>query len=67
MPTSSHGDRHRSIHFGGQITAHATFNGLTIPSAGRFGWYFGTNRWSQGEFFRYRITELRLAPARVLP
>ena len=45
--------------FGGEITAHRTFGGLTIPSAGRFGWFFGTERWSDGEFFRYRITELR--------
>jgi TusA-related sulfurtransferase len=46
--------------FRGEITAYATFDGLSIPSAGNFGWFFGTDRWSQGEFFRYRITELRL-------
>ncbi len=45
--------------FGGEITASATFDGLSIPSAGRFGWFFGTDRWSQGEFFRYQITELQ--------
>jgi TusA-related sulfurtransferase len=50
--------------FGGEVAAWAPFDGLTIPSAGRFGWFFGTDRWSQGEFFRYRITELRLEPAR---
>jgi hypothetical protein len=36
---------------------------LSIPSAGRFGWFFGTDRWSQGEFFRYQITGLRLGSA----
>jgi hypothetical protein len=46
--------------FGGEVTAYATFGGLSVPSAGRFGWFFGTDRWSQGEFFRYRITELQL-------
>jgi TusA-related sulfurtransferase len=46
--------------FGGKVTAYATFDGLSVPSAGRFGWFFGTDRWSQGEFFRYRITELQL-------
>jgi TusA-related sulfurtransferase len=46
--------------FGGEVTAHATFSGLSVPSAGRFGWFFGTDRWDQGEFFRYQITELRL-------
>jgi TusA-related sulfurtransferase len=46
--------------FGGEINGYATFEGLTIPSSGRFGWFFGTDRWDQGEFFRYQITELRL-------
>ena len=46
--------------FGGEITASTTFEGLTIPSAGRFGWFFGTDRWCDGEFFRYQITELHL-------
>ena len=47
--------------FGAEITGYATFDGLTIPSAGRVGWHFGTDRWDRGEFFRYRITELTLA------
>ena len=42
--------------FGGDFSAHATFNGVTIPSEGRLGWHHGTDRWSEGEFFRYRIT-----------
>lgn len=50
--------------FGGEITAYATFDGLSIPSAGRFGWFFGTDRWPQGEFFRYQITELQIGPVR---
>ena len=45
--------------FGGEVTAYRTFGGLTIPSAGRFGWFFGTDRWSDGEFFRYEITKLQ--------
>ena len=45
--------------FGGEVTAYRTFDGLTIPSAGRFGWFFGTDRWSDGEFFRYQITTLQ--------
>jgi hypothetical protein len=47
--------------FGGEITGHRTFHGLTIPSAGRLGWYYGTDRWSEGEFFRYEILELEPA------
>jgi hypothetical protein len=45
--------------FGGEVTGYATFGGLTIPSAGRLGWGWDTDRWDRGEFFRYRITELQ--------
>ena len=45
--------------FGGEITNHRKFAGLTIPSSGRLGWKFGTDRWHEGEFFRYEITELQ--------
>lgn len=44
--------------FGGDITGHRTFHGITIPSSGRFGWHHGTDRWGEGEFFRYEITAL---------
>jgi hypothetical protein len=46
--------------FGGEVTGYGTFGGVTIPSAGRAGWFFGTDRWPAGEFFRYRITDLEL-------
>jgi hypothetical protein len=46
--------------FGGEITGYRTFDGVTIPSAGRVGWFFGTDRWPGGEFFRYQITDLQL-------
>jgi hypothetical protein len=45
---------------GGDITAHRAFDGITIPSAGTLGWFYGTDRWPDGEFFRYEITALRL-------
>jgi hypothetical protein len=45
--------------FGGEITGWASFGGLTIPSAGRFGWRPGGDRFAEGEFFRYRITALQ--------
>jgi hypothetical protein len=41
---------------GGEITAYRTFGGLTVPSSGTFGWFYGTDRWTTGEFFRYEIT-----------
>lgn len=43
--------------FGGTITAHHTFNGITVPSRGRWGWHYGTDRWEDGEFFRCQITD----------
>jgi hypothetical protein len=46
--------------FGGEVTGHHSFGGVTIPSAGRIGWHFGTDRWPDGEFFRFRITDLHL-------
>jgi hypothetical protein len=50
--------------FGGQVTGYRTFGGLTVPSAGRIGWFYGTDRWPEGEFFRFQLTALEpLAPA----
>ena len=47
--------------FGGQITGYASFGGLTVPGAGRLGWHPDSDRWADGEFFRYRITDLQPA------
>lgn len=46
--------------FGIDVTGYATFGGLTVPAAGRVGWFHGSERWADGEFFRYRITHLDL-------
>jgi hypothetical protein len=46
--------------FGGEITGYRCFAGLTIPSAGRLGWHFGTDGWAAGEFFRYDITAMEV-------
>lgn len=43
--------------FGHELTRYVTIDGVTIPSAGRAGWFYGTDRWSEGEFFRYTITD----------
>ncbi len=51
--------------WGGETTAYRTFAGLRIPSAGRVGWYYGTDRWPAGEFFRYEVTAL--APTGLTP
>jgi hypothetical protein len=44
--------------FGGEMTGYRTFSGLTVPSAGRIGWFYGTDRWREGEFFRFQLTDL---------
>jgi hypothetical protein len=49
--------------FGGEITGYRSFGAVNVPSEGRFGWFYGTDRWPDGEFFRYRITDLRLVTA----
>lgn len=41
--------------FGGDVDAEATFDGVTMASAGRVGWWWGTPRRDDGVFFRYRI------------
>ncbi|HWD47318.1 MAG TPA: DUF6544 family protein [Actinomycetota bacterium] len=46
--------------FGHELTRYSTFDGVTIPSAGRGGWFYGTDRWSEGEFFRYKFTDFHL-------
>jgi hypothetical protein len=46
--------------FGFQATAYSTFGGVTIPSGGRGGWFMGTDRWSEGEFIRYEISDYQL-------
>jgi hypothetical protein len=42
------------------VTGYRTFDGVTVPSEGRTGWHFGTERWDDGVFFRYEITGYEL-------
>ena len=42
--------------FGGIISDEKSFDGITIPSAMRVGWYFGSDRFeTEGEFFRVTV------------
>lgn len=50
----------RQLPFGVEVGAHRTFDGVTIPSAGRAGWHIGTDRWETGEFFRFELTGYEL-------
>lgn len=42
--------------FGVLVEAESRFGGIAIPSAFRAGWWWGTSRQDEGEFFRARIT-----------
>ena len=46
--------------FGGEFHSHSTHDGVTIPTSGSLGWHYGTDRWSDGQFFRFRISTLKL-------
>lgn len=46
--------------FGHEAIRYSTFDGVTVPSAGRAGWFYGTDRWREGEFFRYEFTGYHL-------
>jgi hypothetical protein len=41
---------------GGTVEGEADYGGIKIPTRIRAGWFFGTDRWGQGEFFRAAIT-----------
>lgn len=47
--------------FGGDIGDHRTFNGMTVPSSGTWGWFHGTSRWGDGKFFRCDLTDHNLS------
>ena len=42
--------------FGVRVEAESRFGGITIPSVFRAGWWWGTDRQHEGEFFRAEIT-----------
>jgi hypothetical protein len=42
--------------FGVAVQAERTFAGVTIPSTFTAGWWWGTDRQQEGEFFRAQIT-----------
>jgi hypothetical protein len=49
------------VPFGVGATASRTFPcGITIPADGTGGWFHETDRWDEGEFMRYSITDVVL-------
>ena len=47
--------------FGVAVEAEETFAGVTIGSVLRAGWWWGTDRQPEGEFFRARVTDASFA------
>jgi hypothetical protein len=41
---------------GGILEGETDFGGIKLPTPMRAEWFFGTDRWRQGEFFRATIT-----------
>ncbi|MEP7178874.1 MAG: DUF6544 family protein [Pseudonocardiales bacterium] len=48
--------------FGVTVEAERTFAGITIPSTLRAGWWWGTDRQNEGEFFRAHVTNATFRP-----
>lgn len=44
--------------FGVVCHGEVTFGGITVPHEITAGWFIGSDRWEDGEFFRVRITDL---------
>jgi hypothetical protein len=51
------GGEWRLLPFGALFEEERTFDGVTIPSRGRVGWWLGTERWPEGEFFHFEIED----------
>jgi hypothetical protein len=43
--------------FGVAVDEEAVFSGVRVPAVFRAGWWWGTDRQDEGEFFRARITD----------
>lgn len=50
--------------FGVEIAEHHRFGSVQIPSRGEAGWHHGTERWAEGVFFRFELTDYELLPVR---
>lgn len=45
---------------GGIVDGEVDYGGVKIPNRIRAGWFFGTERWAQGEFFRASIRNAKI-------
>ena len=56
------GAEYQLLPFGGSVSAIEVFDGHSIATAGTVGWWWGSERQQEGEFFRYRIIDACRAP-----
>ena len=52
---------------GGILTGEADFGGIKLPAQMRAGWFFDTDHWAEGEFFRAQITKATFLTRRGSP
>jgi hypothetical protein len=57
--TQPKGEEWGDYPFGGLVEDEMDFDGIRIPTRVQVGYFFGTDRWAKGEFFRARITSAR--------
>lgn len=46
--------------FGVEVAENRRFGSVQIPSCGEAGWHHGTDRWAEGAFFRFELTDYEL-------
>jgi hypothetical protein len=49
---------HRLVPFGAVSLGERTFDGVRLPARFRAGWWFGEDRWAEGEFIRFGIDQV---------
>jgi len=45
--------------FGAEFSEERTVQGYTVPTKYRAGWHYGTEQWSEGEFYRAELKDVR--------
>lgn len=45
--------------FGATTDGEISSGGITVPRRVTAGWHYGTDRWAEGQFIRYTVTDAR--------
>ena len=45
--------------FGAEFSEERTVQGYTVPTKYRAGWHYGTEQWTEGEFYRAELKDIR--------